>query len=55
MNYSNFIFGAAFTCALVPTGRFFIEVGSMDGLVLAYWLILGYILFFAKYGFLGLR
>jgi hypothetical protein len=27
---------AMFTCAIVPTGKYFISVGSMDGIVFAY-------------------
>ncbi len=51
LNFSSFSFAAAFTCAIIPTGRYFMDVGSMDSLVLGYWLVIGYIVFFAKYGF----
>lgn len=42
---------AIFTCAIVPTGKYFISVGSMDGLVFAYWYLLLYFLFFARTAF----
>jgi len=31
-----FILAAAFACAVVPTGKYFISVGAMDMLTLAY-------------------
>lgn len=34
--FSIFIFSAMFTAAIVPTGKYFISVGSMDSLVTAY-------------------
>lgn len=43
--------GAIFTCAIVPTGKYFISIGSMDGLVFAYWYLLLYFLFFARTAF----
>jgi hypothetical protein len=42
---------AVFTCAIVPTGKYFISVGSMDGLVFAYWYLLLYFVFFARTAF----
>ena len=53
--FSSFLFAAVFTCAIIPTGRYFIDVGSMDTLVLAYWLVIGYVLFFARAGFYTIR
>lgn len=46
-----FAMAATFTCAIVPTGKYFISVGSMDGLVFAYWYLLLYFLFFARTAF----
>lgn len=34
--FSAFLFGAMFTTAIVPTGKYFINVGSMDNLVASY-------------------
>jgi hypothetical protein len=47
--------GAAFTCAIVPTGKYFISVGAMDGLVFAYWYLLAYFVFFARTAFYAWR
>ena len=44
-----------FTCALVPTGRYFIDVGSMDSLVVGYWLVLGFAIVLVRCGFYLLR
>ena len=46
-----FLFSLVFSCAIVPTGRYFITVGSMDMLVFAYWVIVVYILFGSRLGF----
>jgi hypothetical protein len=46
-----FLFGAMFTAAVVPTGKYFIAIGSMDGLVFAYWFLLFYILFLSRFSF----
>jgi hypothetical protein len=40
---ANFFISAAFTTSIIPTGKFFIASGSMDGLIYAYWVILIYI------------
>ena len=50
-----FFLSTVFTCAIIPTGRYFIAVGSMDSLVFAYWMILFYILILNKLGFYTFR
>jgi hypothetical protein len=40
----SFFFGAIFTTAIIPTGKYFIACGSMDGLVFSYWVLIGYLL-----------
>ncbi len=55
ITFLSFFFAAAFVTAIIPTGRYFIDVGSMDSLVLGYWLVIGYILFFTRYGFYLVR
>jgi len=39
----TFLFGAIFTTAIIPTGKYFIALGSMDGLIYTYWILLLYI------------
>lgn len=46
-----FLFSLIFSCAIVPTGRYFIAAGSMDMLVFAYWAIVIYILIGSRFGF----
>jgi hypothetical protein len=40
-----------FSCAIIPTGRYFIAVGSMDMLIFAYWFIILYLLVGSRIGF----
>lgn len=40
---SSFLFSAIFTTAIIPTGKYFIACGSMDGLIFAYWTLLVYL------------
>jgi hypothetical protein len=44
-----------FSAAIVPTGKYFISIGSMDGLVCGYWLLLAYILFLSHLAFYTIR
>jgi hypothetical protein len=39
----NFFMGAIFTTSIIPTGKYFIAMGGMDGLVYTYWTILFYL------------
>lgn len=54
-NFSNFFWGAMFTTAIVPTGKYFISIGSMDGLAYAYWISLLYIFLLIKLAFYLVR
>jgi hypothetical protein len=38
----NFFLSAVFTTAIIPTGKYFISLGSMDGLVYTYWALIIY-------------
>lgn len=40
--------GSAFLTSIVPTGKYFIALGSMDGLVAGYGVLLLYALFMAR-------
>lgn len=55
INFSIFFFGAMFTAAIVPTGKYFIAIGSMDGLVFGYWFLILYFLYFSRIGYLLIR
>jgi hypothetical protein len=44
-----------FTTAIIPTGKYFIALGSMDGLVYAYWIILLYIFTLSQTAFYMFR
>lgn len=46
-----FVLAACFTCAIVPTGKYFISVGSMDALVFAYWYVALYFVVLARASF----
>ncbi len=48
---STFFFSAMFTTAIIPTGKYFIAVGSMDGLVYTYWVLLLYMFTLAQAAF----
>lgn len=50
-----FLFGAMFTTAIVPTGKFFIALGSMDGLIVGYWIALFYIFILVRFNFYLMR
>lgn len=50
-----FVFSAMFSASIVPTGKYFISIGSMDGLVCGYWLLLAYILFLSQVAFYTVR
>lgn len=52
---SSFFFGAMFTTAIVPTGKYFIALGSMDGLIYSYWILLLYIFTLAQSAFFLFR
>lgn len=47
----NFVLSAMFTTAIIPTGKYFIAIGSMDGLVYTYWALLFYLAGAAQSGF----
>jgi hypothetical protein len=36
------VMSAAFSTAIIPTGKYFIALGSMDMLVYAYWMLILY-------------
>lgn len=44
-----------YTTAIVPTGKYFISLGSMDGLAAGYWIVILYILFLIRTGFYLVR
>ena len=48
--FSIFAFVACFSTSMVPTGKYFIDMGSMDSLVFVYWYLILYVLFFTKAG-----
>jgi hypothetical protein len=39
-----------FSTAIVPTGRYFVSLGSSESLAYAYWFLIFYLLFFLKLG-----
>lgn len=43
-NFYNFVMSLFFTAAIVPTGKYFITIGSMDNFAYAYWIVLFYLL-----------
>lgn len=49
--FLTFLMVAIFACAIVPTGKYFISLGSMDGLVFAYWYVILYFIILAKTAF----
>lgn len=49
------MFGSMFTTAVVPTGKYFVSIGSMDGLVSSYWVLILYLLFLVRTSFYILR
>lgn len=51
----TFVFGSIFTTTIVPTGKFFISLGSMDGIVVGYWTVLLYIFILIRLNFYLLR
>lgn len=51
MVFSVFGMIAMFTCAIVPTGKYFISIGSMDGLVFSYWYLILYFIIFVRTAF----
>lgn len=53
--FMTFLFGGMFTVAIVPTGKYFISIGSMDGLVFGYWILLLYLLFLVRTSFYIIR
>jgi hypothetical protein len=44
-----------YTTAIVPTGKYFIALGSMDGIVFSYWMLLIYIFLLVRFSFYILR
>jgi hypothetical protein len=44
-----------FTTAIIPTGKYFIALGSMDGLVYTYWVLLLYMFVLAQSAFFLFR
>lgn len=46
-----FFYSVAFTVSIVPTGKYFIALGAIDGLVIGYWVVVLYILVLARLGF----
>ena len=55
ITFFTFLFGAFFMVAVVPTGKYFLSIGSMDGLVLAYWLFALYLILLVRLGFIFLK
>lgn len=53
--FTTFAFGSMYTTAIVPTGKYFISLGSMDGLAAGYWIVILYILFLIRTGFYLVR
>lgn len=43
-NFYNFFMNLLFTAAIVPTGKYFVTIGSMDNFAYAYWIVLLYLL-----------
>lgn len=43
--------GSAFLTSIVPTGKYFIALGAMDGLVAGYGIVLFYIMVMARPSF----
>jgi hypothetical protein len=54
-NFANFLWGAMFATAIVPTGKYFMSIGSMDGLSYTYWIAILYTLILAKIAFYLIR
>jgi hypothetical protein len=52
MNYMYFTLfsGFAFITAIVPTGRYFISLGSSEMLVLVFWFLIFYFFFMYRIG-----
>nr|QIB71982.1 cytochrome b [Gruberia lanceolata] len=43
-----FFLGLVFTCAIVPTGRYFVSIGSSEMLIFIFWYIISYLFCFLK-------
>jgi hypothetical protein len=48
--FSLFVMILLYTTLIVPTGRYFVSLGSSEFLIFAYWFILMFLLFFVKLG-----
>jgi len=48
--FSLFIMVLLYTTLIVPTGRYFVSLGSSEFLIFAYWFIIVFLLFFIKLG-----
>ncbi len=48
--FSLFIMVLLYTTLIVPTGRYFVTLGSSEFLIFAYWFIIVFLLFFIKLG-----
>jgi hypothetical protein len=42
---------ACFSTSMVPTGKYFIDIGSMDALIFVYWYLVLYVFFFIRIGY----
>lgn len=51
----TFVFGVFITVAIVPTGKYFVSLGSMDSLVTGYWTAVMYLVIFCWIGLYLLR
>lgn len=46
-----FFFISIYSCSFVPTGKYFISLGSMDGIVFSYWYLILYFILVVRVAF----
>jgi hypothetical protein len=45
----------SYTALIIPTGRYFVSLGSSEVLVLTFWYIIGFLFIFIRFSFIFLN
>jgi hypothetical protein len=53
--FSMFFLLMSYTALIIPTGRYFVSLGSSEVLVLTFWYIIGFLFIFIRFGFIFLN